>query len=487
MFYTHGTFLLINPYDVVQYVVGKYTSKNNERAGAEMNAINIPEGVRGVMTALNERGHDAYVVGGCVRDALLGRTPSDWDVCTSALPDETAEIFTREGRHVIPTGLKHGTVTVIADAMPVEITTFRVDGGYADGRRPTSVAFTASLEEDLRRRDFTINALAADLNERIIDPYGGESDIKRGLIRCVGDANARFGEDYLRILRALRFAAVLGFEIDGATSAAIRANAASVAGISAERVRVELTKLLAGANAAELLRDYADVFAVVIPELAPMFGFEQNSPWHCYDVWEHTLHSVDAAPQDALLRMTMLLHDIGKPQRYTQDEQGVGHFYAHGEVSAELADAILRRLRYDNATRVTIVQLVRHHDRPVRANARSLRRTLNLLGAEQTERLIAVKRADSAGQDLEKTGERLHELDAAQELLRTIIEQQQCFSVRDLAVSGRDILALGVTAGPQIGAMVNALLAAVIDGTVENNADTLLALAREMLAKNGET
>ena len=449
-------------------------------------AINIPDGVRGVMTALVAHGYEAYVVGGCVRDALLGRMPSDWDVCTSALPDEVAELFAREGRHVIPTGLKHGTVTVLADEMPVEITTFRIDGGYADGRRPSTVAFTASVEEDLRRRDFTINALAADLDERIVDPYGGQCDIERGIIRCVGDANERFGEDYLRILRALRFAAVLGFEIDRATSVAIHANRASVAGISAERVRVELMKLLAGERAAELLRDYAEVFAVIVPELAPMFGFAQNTPWHSYDVWEHTLRSVAAAPQDALLRMTMLLHDIGKPHRYTQDEQGIGHFYGHGEVSAALADAILRRLRYDNATRVAIVELVRHHDRHVSADARSLRRTLNVLGEEQTERLLAVKLADSSAQNLVKTGARLRELGATQELLREIIEQRQCFSALDLAVNGRDILALGAKAGPQIGETLDALLAAVIDGTLQNDADELLSAAREMLAKNDE-
>ena len=441
--------------------------------------IGIPQNIRSVLLRLNACGFEAYVVGGCVRDALLGCEPSDWDVCTAATPERVAEIFA--DFHVIPTGLKHGTVTVVIDGMTVEITTFRIDGDYADGRRPTAVEFARSITEDLRRRDFTINAIAADINECLIDPFGGREDIKRGIIRCVGEADKRFGEDYLRILRALRFAAVLGFDIDADTSRSINAHKTSVAGISAERICSELCKLVVGEKAAEILREYRAVFAEVIPELAAMFDLEQRNPWHIFDVWEHTVASVACAPQDVIIRMTMLLHDIGKPLCFTRGEDGIGHFCGHNAISARLADDILKRLRFDNETRNLIVQLVKYHDYPAAVKRRVVRRILNLVGVEQAHRLLTVKRADALAQNPQMTAERLREIAELEVLLCTVIDERQCFTARDLAVNGRDLMELGVPPGPRLGVVLKKLLDAVIDGKLENEADVLKHAAREML------
>ena len=286
----------------------------------------IPEGVRVLLERLEAAGYEAWCVGGCVRDALLGRTPEDWDVTTSALPEETMAVF---GDQALPTGLKHGTVTVKTGDGPVEVTTYRLDGAYRDHRRPESVAFTASLEEDLARRDFTVNAMALDLRRELRDPFGGRADLARGLLRCVGDPDRRFQEDALRILRGLRFAAALGLEIEPGTAAAVRRNREGLRDIAAERIQVEFFKLLPGKGAAAVLRGYPEVFGVFWPELLPMVGFGQRNRHHCYDVWEHTLHALDAVPGDVVLRCAMLLHDVGKPACFTLDEKGVGHFYGH--------------------------------------------------------------------------------------------------------------------------------------------------------------
>ena len=304
--------------------------------------MEIPENVQAVLKTLESAGHEAWCVGGCVRDALLGRSPGDWDVTTSAQPEETLGVFGPQG---LPTGLRHGTVTVKTPEGPVEVTTYRVDGAYRDHRRPESVAFTRSLDEDLARRDFTANAMARNLRGELRDPFGGREDLRRGILRCVGDPDRRFQEDALRILRGLRFAAALGLEIEPGTASAIRRNREGLADIAAERIQTEFFKLLPGKRAAEVLRGYPEVFGVFWPELLPMVGFDQRNRHHCYDVWEHTLRALAASPEDLVLRCAMLLHDVGKPDSFTLDEQGVGHFYGHPAVSRELADRMLRRLK----------------------------------------------------------------------------------------------------------------------------------------------
>ena len=317
--------------------------------------MEIPGYVQAVLEALEAAGHEAWCVGGCVRDALLGREPGDWDVTTSARPEETLAVFPTQGE---PTGLKHGTVTVKTPGGPVEVTTYRIDGTYRDHRRPDSVIFTASLEADLSRRDFTVNAMAANLRGAFRDPFGGREDLRQGILRCVGDPDRRFQEDALRILRGLRFSASLGFSLEPGTAAALRRNRKLLGEVAPERIQVEFFKLLPGKAAAQVLRTYPEVFGVFWPELLAMVGFDQRNRHHCYDVWEHTLHALAAAPEDPVLRCTMLLHDVGKPASFTLDKQGVGHFYGHPAVSRELAEGMLRRLRCGTDFRETVVRLV---------------------------------------------------------------------------------------------------------------------------------
>ena len=436
----------------------------------------IPEYVQKVLVALERAGYEAWCVGGCVRDSLLGRHPDDWDVTTSALPEETMAVF---AGHAIPTGVQHGTVTVRSDHKSVEVTTYRVDGTYLDHRRPDSVTFTRSLEEDLQRRDFTVNAMAMGLRGEVKDPFGGQVDLKDGVLRCVGDPDRRFGEDALRILRGLRFAAVLGFAIDPETAESIHRNRNLLKEIAAERIQVELMKLLCGPFASKVLREYPDVVGVFWPEILPMVGFDQKNYHHCYDVWEHTLHALDATPRDAVLRCTVLLHDIGKPKCFTVDEGGVGHFYGHGAVSLELADEMLRRLRCSNEFRDTVVRLVEWHDRMIPVNEKGVRKALRRLGETDLRRLIAVKRADNLGQAPEFWG-RQQELDEGEAIMEKLLEEQACFSLKQMAVNGHDILRLGVT-GPQIGQTLDALLDEIVNGTLPNEREALLEAARKRM------
>ena len=431
--------------------------------------MEIPENVRAVLNTLEAAGHEAWCVGGCVRDSLLGRTPVDWDVAASALPEETLAAF---GSRALPTGLKHGTVTVKTESGPVEVTTYRIDGAYRDHRRPESVAFTRSLDEDLRRRDFTVNAMALNLQGALRDPFGGREDLRRRILRCVGDPDRRFQEDALRILRGLRFAAALGLKIEPGTAAAIRRSREGLADVAAERIQVEFFKLLPGNHAAEVLRGYPEVFGVFWPELLPMVGFGQQNRHHCYDVWEHTLHALAAVPEDLVLRCTMLLHDVGKPDSFTLDEAGVGHFYGHPAVSRELADRMLRRLKCAAAFRETVVRLVEWHDRDIPRTDKSIRRALRILGERDLRRLILVKRADNLGQ-APAYWDRQEELDKAEEILDRLLAEDACFSLKQLAVNGRDLLALGLS-GPAVGAALEELLEKVTDGTLPNEREALL-------------
>lgn len=439
----------------------------------EKKLTEVPEFVKSVLAALEAAGYEAWCVGGCVRDSLMGRVPDDWDVTTSALPEETMAVFS--GR-AFPTGLQHGTVTVRQDHRSIEVTTYRVDGAYRDHRRPESVTFTRSLEEDLRRRDFTVNAMALSLRGELRDPFGGQAGLKAGLLRCVGDPDRRFGEDALRILRGLRFAAVLGFSVEAATADSIHRNRGLLDEIAAERIQAELMKLLCGHRAAEVLRAYPDVVGVFWPEVLPMVGFDQRNFHHCYDIWEHSLHALAATPPDPVLRCAALLHDIGKPACFTLDGEGVGHFYGHAAVSRELADQMLLRLRCSNAFRETAVRLVEWHDRDIPRTDRSVRKALRLFGETDLRRLIALKRADNLAQAPEFHGWQ-RELDKAEAILEQLLAEDACFSLKQLAVNGHDLLTLGLT-GPAIGQTLNELLDRVVSGELPNEHAALLEQAR---------
>ena len=368
----------------------------------------IPDGARHILQTLNSAGYEAYLVGGCVRDLLRGVEPHDWDICTSACPEETERCFA--GERIVETGLKHGTVTVLVDGEPYEITTYRTEGPYSDSRRPDYVRFVPDLEEDLARRDFTMNAIAMDPQGDLRDPFGGAKDIGSGLIRCVGRPDRRFREDGLRVMRALRFAAVFGYAIEGRTAQAVHENRAMLDRVAAERINAELRKLLVGKGAGDVLRQYPDVFCQFWPQLGPLVALEQNDPWHCWGGWEHTIHALEAAPADVTLRLAMLLHDIGKPACRSTDEKGIDHFYGHPAVSAQLADQMLRALKFDNKTRERVALLVERHDARLRPGSQAVRRWLGRLGPEAFFQLLEVERADNMGQDLEKVRDRLDEL-----------------------------------------------------------------------------
>ena len=435
--------------------------------------MNIPKSVKTVLELLECSGYEAWCVGGCVRDSFLGLEPGDWDVTTNALPEETMAVF---GDAAFPTGLQHGTVTVRRGNRSFEVTTFRADGPYSDARRPDSVRFSTELEEDLRRRDFTVNAMAMDLRGTLVDPYGGRQDLQRAVIRCVGEAEVRFGEDALRIMRGVRFASVLGFSVEEETARSIHRNAPALEEIAVERIQVELFKLLEGPFAAKILRQFPDVIGVFWPEILPMVGFDQKNHHHCYDVWEHTLHAVAAVPADAVLRCAMLLHDIGKPSCFTVDEAGVGHFYGHGAISREMADTMLRRLKCGNEVREKIVRLVDWHDREIQRTDKAIRRALRVLGEDDLRRLIHIKRGDNLAQAPEYRS-RQNEIDKAEEILDRLIAEDACFSLKQLAVNGRDMMQLGLQ-GPAIGKMLEHLLDTVVNGDIPNEREALLNAAK---------
>ena len=434
----------------------------------------IPSGAEHILQTLADAGYETYLVGGCVRDLLRGVEPHDWDVCTSARPEETERCF--GGQRIIETGLKHGTVTVLEDGEPYEITTYRTEGPYSDSRRPDYVEFVSSLESDLARRDFTMNAIALGLDGGLRDPFGGGDDIRARLIRCVGEPVQRFQEDGLRVMRALRFGAVFGYEIEEQTAQAIHENRHMLEHVAAERINVELCKLLVGSKAGEILRQYPDVLCEFWPELGPLVTLEQNNPWHCWGGWEHTIHTVEAAPPDLVLRLTMLLHDIGKPACKSTDENGIDHFYGHPAISVKLADQMLRELKFDNKTRERVVTLVEHHDVQIPNRDRSIRKWLGRLGPETFFHLLEVKRADGMGQAYELVKDRLAELEKMKTKAEEIVAQGQCFSLKDLAVNGRDVIAAGIAPGPEVGQVLNGLLERVVSGETSNEQSALLKL-----------
>lgn len=434
----------------------------------------IPSGAAYILRILHNAGYESWLVGGCVRDLLRGVEPHDWDICTSARPEEVERCFA--GHRIIETGLKHGTVTVLEDGNPYEITTYRTEGPYSDSRRPDYVAFVSSLESDLARRDFTMNAIALGLDGSLRDPFGGVEDIKAGLIRCVGEPAHRFREDGLRIMRALRFAAVLGCEIEERTAQAIHENRRMLAHVAAERINVELCKLLMGEKAGDILRQYPDVLCQFWPQMKPLVTLEQHSPWHCWGGWEHTIRAVEAAPADGILRLTMLLHDIGKPGCKSTDEKGIDHFYGHPSAGAKLAGQMLRALKFDNKTRERVGILVEHHDVQIPCQDRSIRKWMGRLGTETFFQLLEVKRADGMGQDYELVKDRFVELEEMKAKAEEIVAQGQCLSLKDLSVNGKDVIAAGVVPGPEVGRVLNKLLERVMNGDAANQRQELLKL-----------
>ena len=434
----------------------------------------IPAGARYILRTLAAGGYEACLVGGCVRDLLRGVRPHDWDICTSARPEETEACFA--GCRVIETGLRHGTVTVLAEGIPCEITTYRAEGPYSDSRHPDFVRFVSDLETDLARRDFTMNAIAMEPDGSLRDPFGGAADIRAGLIRCVGAPGRRFREDGLRVMRALRFGASLGYAIEEGTARAIHDCRAVLGRVAPERIKEELRGLLAGGGAGDILRRYPDVFCQFWPELGPLVTLEQNSPWHCWGGWEHTVRAVEAAPADPLLRLAVLLHDVGKPGCRSTDEGGTDHFYGHAAAGARLADGMLRALKFDNRTREGVVTLVKYHDVPLPPQDHAVRRWLNRLGPEAFFRLLEVKRADAAGQPYEKVKGRLEELEALRAMAEEIVARSRCFALKDLAVNGRDVIAAGIAPGPEVGRVLNGLLERVLSGEAPNEREALLEL-----------
>lgn len=445
--------------------------------------IDVPDNVRLLVKRLNAAECAAYPVGGCIRDSIIGRAPKDWDVATSALPNKIKNVFS--DFTVLDTGIEHGTVTVLIDNCPYEVTTFRTDGDYSDNRRPDLVEFVRDIHEDLSRRDFTINALAYDCDtESIIDDFGGAGDIKRGLIRCVGDAYTRFSEDALRILRALRFASVLGFELDSKTAEAALSCRELLNNVSQERIFAEFKQLMCGGNVRYVLEEFREILAVIIPEIKLMFDCPQRNPYHCYNVWGHTVHCVSAVVPQADIRTAALFHDIGKPAVHTvehlSDGECVDHFYSHAKVSAEIAVNILTRMKSAKAFKQTVVTLVKYHDINLDLDKKCVKRRLNKFGAELLNKLIELKRGDTLGQSEFVRASRLKRLDDFLALANTVIEERECFSVKDLVINGRDLIALGYS-GREIGIILNKIVDEVINERLSNRRTELLKFAEKYL------
>jgi len=430
--------------------------------------MQISAGAKSILEKLNASGFDAYLVGGCVRDSLMGLSCHDYDITTNALPFEISQVFS--GNKIIDVGIKHGTVTVIIDSEPFEITTFRKDGEYKDNRHPENVTFSNSLAEDLSRRDFTVNSICYNPNVGYIDLFDGRNDINNKIIKTVGNLDKRFNEDALRILRALRFSAVLGFEIDKKTSLAIHKNAHLLKNISAERITSELMKMLVGVNIFQILMEYFDVFSIIIPEIAPMYKFDQRNKYHKYDLWEHTCHVVDNIKNELPLRLAALLHDIGKPQTFFENETG-GHFYGHAHVSYEMTSKILTRLKFDNKTKAKVEMLVRYHDGDIEPEVPRIKKMLSKFGNDFFD-LIELKKADTLAQaDFLKY--RIDELALLEKIANEILSTKPCLTLKDLAVNGNDLIALGYT-GREVGEILKEILDLVIAEKLENNIEEII-------------
>lgn len=436
----------------------------------------IPEYVKNVQETLRATGHTPYLVGGCVRDLLRGEKPSDYDMTSDALPGAVLKLF---GEHAHPTGLKHGTVTVVSGGHPIEITTMRRDGAYRDNRHPEAVAFTKNIEEDLARRDFTVNAIALTADGVIVDPFDGRQDIEKRLLRCVGDAETRFSEDALRILRLLRFAAVLGFDIDADTAKAARACRDRLHSVAKERVYAELNKLICGDYAGRVLLTYPDVLAAVLPEITPCVGFDQKNHHHSFDVWEHTCRAVDAVPPRSELRWTMLFHDIGKPNCFTVGEDGEGHYYGHTAISAQLAKGIMERLRFGKNLREQVCAQLACFDDLFPPERTAIHKEMVKRGRDTVRNLLLTKRADNAAKAPEGLARAQAPWLAAQAVYDELLAEGAPCAVHELAVSGGDMLCLGFS-GKTVGAVLEKLLDEVAAGKLTNTCDNLMWRAQRL-------
>lgn len=433
--------------------------------------IQLPDKVHKIIETLRAAGYEAYAVGGCVRDSVLGREPNDWDITTSAKPEETKRLFQR----TIDTGIQHGTVTIMMDKEGFEVTTYRIDGEYEDSRHPKEVTFTASLEEDLKRRDFTINAMAYNEQDGLVDIFGGIRDIEAGVIRCVGDAKERFTEDALRMLRAVRFSAQLGYRIEEETGNAIKELAPNLQKISAERIQAELVKLVTSPHPDYLRIAYeTGITKEVLPEFDLCMETPQNNAHHCYNVGEHILHAMLAVEPDKVLRLGMLFHDIGKPQTLTIDENGITHNKMHPVVGEKMTRNILRRLKFDNDTVDKVCKIVLYHDQDIALTDTGVRRAINRMGEDIFPLIIAVHRADISAQSDYKKQEKLEKLAYIEKTYEDICSRKEAVSLKDLAINGSDLIALGMKPGRQIGEMLHELLELVLEDPVLNQKEELL-------------
>ena len=442
-----------------------------------MELMNIGERAIGV---LERCGHEAYFVGGCVRDMLMGIEPHDLDITTSALPEETLKAF--DGFRVIPTGLKHGTVTVLIENEPVEITTFRADGDYSDHRHPETVSFSRKLSDDLCRRDFTVNAMAYSKKAGVIDLYGGREDIKNGIIRAVGDPERRFTEDALRIMRAVRFASEKGFEVERKTAEAIKKTLHLMDYVSSERIFTELKKLIMGKGVTEVMLQFPDVICKAVPALTETVGFDQQNPHHIYDVYGHTAYAVGYCTSEVDVRLAALLHDCGKPQTFSVKD-GVGHFYGHTDASLVLAKEALLKLKCDTLTMDTVLTLIKYHDPVIEPSEKAVKRALNKLGKDNLMKLLSLKAADNLAQAPE-CAERLKVYGEIRDTVSEIEAKNECFSLKSLAVDGDDIIALGIPRGKEIGKALSVLLNAVIEGELINEKEILLGKIKQIYGLN---
>lgn len=462
--------------------------------------INIPFDAKRMLSLLNESGFQGYVVGGCVRDAMAGKVPHDYDICTSATPEQMKQVFSKAGYNTYDTGLQHGTISVLGptDHDVYEITTYRLDGEYTDGRHPDEVKFVTDIKQDLSRRDFTINAMCYNDINGLVDPFNGAEDLKNKIIRCVGEPNKRFQEDGLRIMRAIRFAATYGFEIEENTKTAIHANKHLLKNVSAERKTVEFVRMITHADA-KLLLEYGDVFAEFIPEIIPMFGLDQKTPWHKFDVWKHTAKAVELTPTDPTLRVAVFFHDIGKPSAFQIDPTGRGHFKSHPEIGANLSESIMKRMRFDTQSIKNVYTLVKHHDDPIAHNMdpTNIKMLLNSIGEKQLRQLVPIQKADKQAQrfnreELEKmdratmtyeeavTLGQLRALDKFDDEITNVINSGEPYLLKDLKVNGNDMMTLGIT-GKDIGDTLNHLLLQVIQNPELNTRDRLCHMAKQHL------
>ncbi len=444
----------------------------------EFNNPILPKYVEHVLDRFRRCGFEAFLVGGCVRDFLLKRTPKDFDVCTNATPDEIKNCF--NDTRLVETGVRHGTLSLIFGFDKIEVTTYRAEEGFSDLRRPDKVIFVDDIKQDLSRRDFTVNAMAFNRDCGLVDPFGGYSDLKSGIIRTVGDARIRFSEDGLRVMRALRFASVLGFDIDSDTSEAIIEFRHLLSKISKERVSSELSMLLLGDNVENILINYSKVFEVIIPEIGPSIGFEQYNKYHNLDVYTHSAKAVSCSVPRLIVRLALLLHDIAKPKCFTIDKEGIDHFYRHNELGQEISMDILKRLRYDNETIKSVGKLVYYHGCDVAPDKKAVKRWLNKLGEDQFRCLLEVKYADFMAQSGIELEGRTNAIEEIKVLLEEINEEGSCITVKDLALTGDDLIKMGVPQGKQIGRILSALLDMVLNETLPNNKDDLLKTSKEV-------